>query len=167
MSVLETIKRRQSIRAYESREVEEEKLLAILEAGRLAPSAVNFQPWTFVVIRKDRARLKTVYDRKWFLSAPVVIAVCIDRGRAWKRADGRSYADVDAAIAMDHMILAATELGLGTCWVGAFNKEDACRALDLPENIEPMLFTPLGYPAQQPTRQPREPLDKIVRWEHY
>ena len=169
MSVLEVIKQRQSIRAYEAREVEEEKLMTVLEAGRRAPSAVNFQPWVFIVVRKasSRAKLKGVYDREWFLLAPCIIVVCVDHQRAWKRSDGRSYADVDAAIALDHMILTATELGLGTCWIGAFNREEAQRVLGLPSTIEPLLLTPLGYPVGTPPRKERLPLDQIVHWERY
>ncbi len=169
MSVLDVIRERQSIRAYKSRPVEDEKLAMVLEAGRLAPSAVNFQPCYFVVIRKQahRAKLKTVYDRDWFLTAPVIIAVCVDRSHAWTRSDGKSYGDIDAAIAMDHMILAATQIGLGTCWIGAFNKNEAQKILDLPENIEPVLFTPLGYSVQKPERKTRVPLSKLVHWEKF
>ena len=116
----------------------------------------------------SRKKLVQIYNRAWFLHAPVVIAACCDRSASWKRADGRDYGDVDVAIALDHMTLAAAEAGLGTCWVGAFNAAQARNILMLPENIEPVAFTPLGYPG--PEAQPkksRKKMDEIVFWEYY
>jgi nitroreductase len=166
---LDIVKARYSVRAYRDVKVEEEKLLKVLEAGRLAPSACNFQPWVFVVVReaRNRKRLRAAYDKEWFVNAPVIIAVCCDRKRAWMRFDGKKYGDVDAAIAMDHIILQAAELGLGTCWIGAFNEEEARKALGLPFNLEPVALTPLGYPAAPPGAKDRVPLDSIVKWESF
>ena len=169
MTFLELASKRFSVRSFEDRPVEDEKVLKVLEAGRLAPSACNFQPWVFVVVRDPKARqtLKAAYGKDWFVNAPVVIAVCCDRTRAWIRNDGTKYGAVDAAIAMDHMILQATELGLGTCWIGAFSEEEARKALGLPFNIEPVLLTPLGYSLQKEPQKQRRPLEEIVRWDRW
>lgn len=167
MAFLDIVKARRSIRAYENREVEEEKLVRVLEAGRLAPSACNLQPWVFVVIRSEekRLRLKSVYPKEWFAVAPVIIVVCCDTSKAWVRRDGRKYGDVDAAIAMDHMILQAAELGLGTCWIGAFDDARTRAVLDLPAHLDPVVMTPLGYPAEAPDAKPRKEIGQVVVWE--
>jgi nitroreductase len=144
--------------------------MTVLEAGRLAPSAANFQPWHFIVLRSEaaRKRLKPVYDRDWFVTAPVIIAVCLDTKVAWMRSDRKSYGEVDIGIVVDHMTLAATDLGLGTCWVGAFNLAEARAALKTPDHIEPMAFFPLGYPTPNaaPAKKRKE-LAEIVSWESY
>jgi nitroreductase len=169
MTFSELISKRYSVRAYEPRPVEDDKLRAVLDAGRRAPSACNFQPWTFIVVRtpEGRERLRAAYGKDWFVNAPTIIVVCCDNERAWKRSDAKKYGDVDMAIAMDHMILQATALDLGTCWIGAFNEKAAREALGLPFNIEPVLMTPLGYPAQPQPAQQRRSLDDVVRWERY
>ena len=166
MDFLSLAGKRTSIRAYASDPVPEKALEAVLEAGRLAPSACNFQPWYFVVLRgkKEMERLAKAYERPWFLNAPAAIVVCIDTTKAWRRGDGKGYGDVDAAIAMDHMIMAATELGLGTCWIGAFNREEAVKALGLPAHIEPVVMTPLGYPDGEPGAKSRKKPEEILRW---
>jgi nitroreductase len=165
MSFLSLVRKRRSVRAYKPDPVPEEMLEQVLEAGRLAPSACNFQPWRFIVLQGESEvrRLSKSYGREWFLCAPAVIVVCIDRTVSWKRADGREYGDVDAAIAMDHMILAATECGLGTCWIGAFRDDEARKALSLPDTIDPVVMTPLGYPAVEPEPKPRKDKGQIVR----
>jgi nitroreductase len=161
---------RYSVRSYQDKEIEDALLEKVLEAGRLAPSAVNNQPWSFIVIRENdsRKRLESVYNREWFLSAPVIIAVCYDRSLSWKRSDGKDFGEIDASIAMTHMILAATELGLGTCWIGAFNAREAKKVLMLPESVEAVAFTPLGFPisAKPPVKSRKNP-DEIVHWEFY
>ena len=169
MSFLELAKRRCSVRSFLDRPVEEDTLLSILEAGRWAPSACNNQPWIFVVIREKSAReqLGAVYNREWFIRAPVILAVCCDRNSSWRRSDGKDYGDVDIAIAVDHMTLAATELGVGTCWIGAFNAVEARKALLLPETIDPIIFTPIGYPAPDKPRKSRKSLDETVHWEFF
>ena len=167
MDFPDIVAKRFSVRKYLDKPVEKEKLTAVLEAGRLAPSACNFQPWHFLVITEPERRqaMAEVYHQSWFIDAPVIIGVLLDSEKAWKRSDGLSYGAVDAAIAMDHMILQATELGLGTCWIGAFNAQKATEVLSLPVTIEPLLFTPLGYPAADAPEKRRKPLDDIVHWE--
>ncbi len=169
MDFAESIRVRRSVRGFLPRPVAREHLLAILEAGRLAPSACNLQPWRFVVVteRKELDRLAACYTRDWFRSAPVAIVVCADHERSWKRADGKDHADVDAAIAVDHMTLAAVGLGLGTCWICAFDAEALRACLRLPPSMEPIVLLPLGYPdanAAAATPQPRKALEDVVQW---
>lgn len=166
MDYYEVIRKRRSIRAYENRDVEEDKLKRILEAARIAPSAANIQPWRLIVIRKMEAKqkLKAAYARPWFWTAPVVICACGITSEAWKRSDGKTYLDVDVAIAMDHLILAATAEGLGTCWIGAFDPTEVKRILNLSPEIEPIALTPLGYPAESPQPKPRKPWEEVIRY---
>ena len=167
MGFLELARRRYSVRAYKPDPVEEDKLQKVLEAARLAPSASNRQPFRLIVIgTADRqADLRRIYDRGWFVQAPLVLCICAIPEQAWRRMDGKSYADVDVAIAMDHLILAAADLGLGTCWIADFDPEAAREVLALPENMEPIAFTPLGYAADQPRSKGRKPLSELVRFE--
>lgn len=169
MSFLELVKRRFSVRSYEKREVPDDLLEAVLEAGRLAPSAANRQAWRFIVVKDERQRraLGEAYPREWFWSAPVILVVCIEPGKAWVRSDGKNYADVDGAIAMDHMTLCAADLGLGTCWIGAFEPAKVRRVLGIPEHIEPLAMTPLGYPAEPVRGKSRKPLHEIVHYDRY
>ena len=166
MDYYKVIKKRRSMRAYENRDVEEDKLKRILEAARIAPSAANIQPWLFIVIRKIKVKqkLKAAYARPWFWAAPVVICACGIKSQAWRRSDGKNYLDVDVAIAMDHLILAATAEGLGTCWIGAFDPTEVKRILHLPAEIEPIALTPLGYPAASPEPKPRKPWEEVIRY---
>lgn len=166
MDVMEAIRTRRSIRAYKPDPVPEDLLLQVLEAARLAPSAGNRQPWLFVVVRDPavKERLREAYGAEWFFEAPVAICACCSGECAWTRADGKCYADVDVTIAMDHLILAAWELGLGTCWIGAFDAAKVTEVLGLPDGYAPVAMTPLGYPAQQPEAKPRKPLEEIVRF---
>jgi nitroreductase len=166
---MELVKKRYSVRGFQNKPVEESLLLKILETGSLAPSACNNQPWVIIVIRKDetKKKLAAVYERAWFMAAPVILSICCDLSQSWRRQDGKNYGDVDIAIAMDHIALAAAEAGLGTCWIGNFNRSEAKRALELPDNIEPIVFTPLGYPAIAPGQKRRKPLEEIVHWEKF
>ncbi|MCK4283059.1 MAG: nitroreductase family protein [Candidatus Brocadiae bacterium] len=164
MDFYEVIRQRRSIRAYRSDPVEEDRLLRVLDAARVAPSAANRQPVHFTVIRDDalRAKMVEVYSQQWFVQAPVIICACARPSEAWQRSDGKNYADVDLTIAMDHLILAATAEGLGTCWIGAFKQDKLRKLLDLPPELEPVALTPLGYPAEKPDARPRKPLDDMV-----
>jgi len=140
---------------YEKKPVEKEKLNRILEAGRLAPSADNKQPWRFIVVTDDKVKekLRAAYDEEWFVSAPVIIIGCAVPEEAWVRMDGQEYWMVDVAIAMQNMILTATELGLGT---------------KLPSGIRVVAMTPLGYPAEEKHPvQNRKSLTDIVHHEHW
>jgi nitroreductase len=166
---VELMQQRYSVRGYRSDPIEEGKLQQVLEAARLAPTAANRQPFRLLVIHTEgrQDELRRVYEREWFLQAPLIIGICTVPSEAWSRVDGKNYADVDAAIAMDHLILAAANLGLGTCWIGAFDPAAARQVLGLPKEVEPLAFTPLGYPADQPRPKQRKPLSDLVRPEHW
>ncbi len=165
MELLELIEDRYSVRTYKPDPVPDEMLQQVLEAVRLAPSAKNLQPYRLIVIRtKGREEeLMRIYERDWFVQAPIVIALVGVPAEAWVRGDGTNYYHVDVAIAMDHLILQATELGLGTCWIGAFNVDAAREVLGLPDGVEPVVFTPLGYPGDEPGFKRRKKLSELVR----
>lgn len=169
MEFSELIEQRYSVRAYKPDPVEEEKLERVLDAARLAPTAANRQPFQLLVIqtqgRKDE--LHEVYNKAWFVEPPLLICACGLLEKGWTRRDGKSYVDVDVAIVMDHLILAAANEGLGTCWVGAFNPDAARQVLDLPDEVEPIAFTPLGYAADKPGAKKRKSLDELVRYERW
>ncbi|MGZ7159962.1 MAG: nitroreductase family protein [Methanobacterium sp.] len=169
MDFLDLVKSRYSVRAYKNQPVEEEKLEKILEAARFAPTAVNYQPFKIIVINTEGREddLKRVYQAEWFSEAPVVICVCCEPQNAWVRRDGKNYADVDATIVMDHIILTATSLGLGTCWIGAFDAEAVKIILKLPDGVEPLVFTPIGYPADEKGEKKRKELSELVKYEHW
>ena len=169
MEFSELIQKRYSVRAYKPNPVEEEKLQQVLDAARLAPTAANRQPFRIIVIHTEgrEEELKQIYGRDWFVQPPLVICVCGLPSQAWTRGDGKNFTDVDVAIAMDHLILAAADAGLGTCWVGAFDPDAAREVLGLPEDVEPIVFTPLGYPADQPKAKKRKPLAELVRQERW
>jgi nitroreductase len=169
MDFAELIARRYSVRAYKSDPVDEDKLKQVLDAARLAPTAANRQPIQFIVVRTAgrQNELKRIYKAGWFSQAPIVICACAVPDRAWSRMDSKNYGDVDVTIAMDHLILAATELGLGTCWIAAFDPVAARQVLGLPEDVEPVAFTPLGYPADKPKAKQRKPLSELVRHERW
>jgi nitroreductase len=169
---LELAEKRRSVRAYRPDAVPEELLQQVLEAGRLAPSACNKQPWRFIVVRSETTRraLGAAYAREWFWKAPVVIAVCILPKEAWVRSyDGKNYAMVDGALAMDHLMLAAAELGLGTCWIGAFDPAALREILNLPDGVEVVGMTPLGFPDVEtnPRIRSRRPQGETVMKERW
>ena len=145
-------------------------LLAVLDAARAAPSACNNQPLRLIVVteRTELDELAGAYPREWFRGAPVVIVVCADHRKSYHRADGKDHADIDAAIATDHMTLAAAELGLGTCWICAFDTDQVRRQLVLPDHIEPVVLLPLGHPVDPLSaaahQSPRKPFDSLVQW---
>lgn len=162
---------RRSVRAYRPDPVPDSLLQQVLEAARLAPSACNRQPFRVLVIhtRGREAELLRIYPKDWFVQAPMVLAVCAVPGEAWVRSryDGWSAAETDATIATDHLLLAAADLGLGTCWIAAFDPAAAREVLGLPEGIVPVAFTPLGWPADTPGPKERKPLEDLVHHERW
>ena len=150
MDFQDLIRKRFSVRAYSSDPVEDEKLARVLEVARLAPTASNRQPFRLIVVHTEgrEDELRRIYNKDWFVQAPLVICACGVPEERWVGEDGVDYLGVDIAIVMDHLILAATDEGLGTCWIGAFNKDVAREVLHIPEDIQPIVFTPLGYPAE-------------------
>ena len=140
MNFLELVKARYSARKYANRPVEAEKLDYIMECVRFAPSAVNFQPWRFRII-----------------------VACVNHNESWhRRADNKDHADIDIAIAVEHLCLAAAEQGLGTCWVCNFDAPQCSEVLGLPENLEPAVLIPVGYAEDEPTEKKRKPLNEIL-----
>jgi nitroreductase len=169
MDFQELIRIRRSIRAYRPTAVPDDVLQRVLDAGRVAPTACNLQPFQLVVVSDPemRAKFKAVFCRDWFWQAPVIIAGCVEPSNAWERSDGFNAAEVDIAIVMDHIILAATEEGLGTCWVCAFDEVKAKEILGVPDGVRIVAMTPLGYPAAEPTPFVRKPLRELVRKNHW
>lgn len=171
MKFLDIARKRYSVRKYQDRPVEEEKLLRVLEAARIAPSAKNSQPWKIFVIsqKENLEQVWEAYPRPWIREAPVLIVVCGDHRKSWVRSDGKDHSDIDIAIAADHITLAAADEGLGTCWVCAFDKQKCSEVLKLEDHIEPVVFLPLGYPADEgnPDRHDsqRLSLDEIVTFD--
>jgi nitroreductase len=170
MDFSKLIATRYSVRAYKPDPVPDELLQQILEAARLAPTAANRQAFQVIVIHTDgrREELQRLYQREWFVQPPLILGVCMLPSDAWRRSpDGQSYSFVDAAIIMDHMVLTATELGLGTCWVAAFDPQAAREILGLPDGVVPVVFTPLGYAADSPGAKKRKALEELVRYERW
>ncbi|RLD33999.1 MAG: nitroreductase [Bacteroidetes bacterium] len=171
MEFYELIKTRESIRDYDpEKPVSKELLMHILEAGRLAPSAGNRQPWTFVIVSSQEklAEVRECYHKDWFKQAPHVLVVVGDKTKSWVRPyDGYNSIETDLAIAMDHMILAAANEGVGTCWIIAFDYDKLAKAVGLKENEVIYCITPLGYPHdgfQKKGQKIRKAMEKVVRW---
>ena len=172
MNFLELAKCRYSSRKYKNKPVEPEKLNIVLEAGRVAPSAVNYQPWVFIVVKNENLdRVRNAYQREWFTTADLYIVLCANHAQSWKRKDGKDHADIDVAISADHMTLAATNIGLATCWVCNFDREKLTNALELPPYIEPIVILPLGYPDDETDKDrhetKRKKIAEIVYFEKY
>lgn len=173
MEFTEVINDRESIRNYDpNRPVEEEKLRRVLEAGRIAPSATNNQPWKFILVSSPE-KLKQVrecYHRPWFSDAPHILVVKGDRNDAWVReTDGYNSLETDLTIAMDHMILAAVNEGLGTCWVEAFNPFQLREVLGLKPAEFIFAVTPLGYQKsgfvkKGPAKKTRKNLEEVAEF---
>lgn len=169
MTVTEAISARYSCRNYSAENIPARKKIdELLECARLAPSAVNRQPWRFIVIYPgDEAGRKAVHDaypRDWMVAAPYYIVVCGVPAEAWVRAcDGHEHLDIDVAIAAEHICLAATAMGLGTCWVCNFDPAMLSAGLCLPEGVVPKVIIPVGCPADDiiPEKK-RKPLSEIV-----
>jgi nitroreductase len=170
MDVLDAIKTRKSVRKYLNKTVEKKKLTAILKAGRLAPSASNRQEWRFIVVsdREKKRKLAEAANQQTFVGeAPVVIAACAETN-GHVMTCGQACYPIDVAIALDHMTLAAAELGLGTCWIGAFDENRVKQILNIPAEIRVVTLMPLGYPSDSSmANKKRLPFKEIVRYEHW
>jgi nitroreductase len=180
MEFADVIKTRTSIRGYNDKPVEEEKLTYVLDCARRAPSWANKQCWRFIVVRsKDAIKelAKHCVFNRWVQTAPVVIVACADPSESGSHDDLLFYA-VDVAIAVENLILAATDVHLGTCWIGAFNEQKIKEQLEIPKRIRIVTLIPLGYPSDKKgviatiTRdlangEKRKSLDEIVHYEHW
>lgn len=166
MNFLELTKKRFSARSYKSDMVEQEKLDYIIECARHASSAVNYQPWQFIIVKSEEQRRKVqqCYNKEWFTNAPVYIIVCVNKSVAWvRKSDNKNHADIDAAIATEHICLAATELGLGSCWVCNFDLDVFKSHFQFTFEKYPMAIISLGYINELPKHfSSRKELDEIV-----
>jgi len=167
--VLEAIKKRQSVRSYQDKEIPEDVLQQVLEAGRLAPSASNKQGWKFIVIKDEDLRKKLVpacKNQKFVGEAPVAIAGCGTNPDYVMSNEEHAYS-IDLAIALDHMSLEAASLGLGTCWIGAFYQDQVKEILGVPESVRVVNLLTLGYPEKLGPKTGRKPLSEIVCYDKY
>lgn len=162
MDVMRAIMSRCSVRRYEREELPRKVLVELLEAARLAPSGMNRQPWELVVVtdqERKRALVPICNNQRFIEDCSAFIAGVDDPGQKWER--------VDLAIALDHLSLAATERGLGTCWIGAFDRDRLAEFLSVPSGRKVTVCMTVGYPAESPRPRPRRGLDELVHWEHY
>jgi len=170
MNLQEIARHRFSCRKYKAQPIEKDKLEYVLNAGRIAPSAKNQQPWRFYVVQDEAIleQIKSCYRRDWINHLGTIIVAVGDHRKAWRRADGKGHADVDLAIAIDHMTLAATEQSLATCWICMFDAMKCAQILKLEEGQEAIALLPIGYPETEtnPDRhlKLRKPLDEIITW---
>ena len=165
MEFIDVINQRYSVRGYLDKDVEQEKLDYVLNAATLAPTGVNYQPFKVYVIdtKKNKEALSEIYSAKWFTQAPYVFCVVAQTDKSWVRKwDNKNISDIDATIVMDHIILAATNVGLGTCYIAAFKPDKARELLQLEDSEEPVLFTPLGYGDAEPRDTPRKEIDEFA-----
>jgi len=173
MDLFDAIKNRRSIRTFKSDPVPETLLKEILEAAQWAPSAGNCQARGFIIVKNPeikRRLCEAALEQSFIEEAPVDIVVCANEERSAAVYGGRGrnlYCILDAAAAVQNILLAAHALGLGTCWVGAYSDEEVAKALDLPEWIKPIAIIPIGYPAEKPSPPRRIPLESLVYREHY
>ncbi len=168
MTVVEAIRKRYSCRAYQDRPVEQDKLAQVFEAARLAPSAKNMQDWRFVVVTDKEKRQQVAGSTnkpEVFGKAGVIIVACSNSDYVMRC--GQATGPIDVAIALEHICLQATDLGLGTCWIGSFLPEEIRAILDIPDDITVIELMALGYPADEPKQPRREPIEKIVCYERW
>jgi nitroreductase len=169
MDVFTAISQRGSVRAYKEIGVEEDKLRKVMEAARLSPSASNRQEWKFVVVKKRETRKKlanAALGQSFIGEAPVVIVACGTETKSMMLCGQPAYT-VDVSIACAFMILQAHELGLGTCWIGAFREDAVKKILEIPESVRVVAMFPLGYPNQPASQKFRKDPDQIVCFEKY
>lgn len=171
-SLMALMQERYSCRRYSDKAIDRDTICRLIEAARIAPSACNRQPWKLLVASSDEARkaICATYNREWIASAPLFIVICGDHDQAWHRAaDGKDHTDVDISIAVEHICLAATSLGLGSCWVCNFDAQMLRQSFNLPDAIEPIAILPIGYPTEDDMapKKVRKQMDEIVVWEKF
>jgi len=158
---------RYSCRNYGSIAIDDALIEQLLETAHFAPSATNAQPWRVFVVKSTDGlkKVRQAYNREWFATAPVVLMLCAETGKAWTRADGKNHADIDLAILADHITLAAADLGLATCWVCNFDAAMLSQNFKLSPDCKPVVLLPLGVPATDdiPPKK-RKDLSEFVEW---
>ena len=173
MDILEAVKGRRSIRTFKNRDVPEETIEKLVEAGTWSPSAGNIQPWEFVIVKNPVVKEKlaeAALNQKHVEEAPVVIVVCADEKRSSMGYGSRGrnlYCLQDTAAATQNILLAAYSLGLGACWVGAFNEDEVKEILKAPEGLKPVAMVPLGYPNEASRQRGRRLLNQIVHYDGF
>jgi len=166
LEFLNLVRKRRSIRKYKSDPVPRDKLEYVLESARLAPSWGNSQCWKFIVV-SDEVKRRAIATRDWVAEAPVIIVGCAYPHLSGSRFNQQYYM-LDMGIAMEHLILAAAEQGLGTCWVvGQFDEESVKQTLNIPNRVRVVALTPLGYPAEAPGPKNRKSFEEIVSYESW
>lgn len=169
MQFKDVIDERKSVRNFSDRQISDADIEAILRAGVQAPSAGNIQPWRFTVVKSEaaRTRLNEAVGQRWAAAAPVVIVVSLDPRPVNARYGARGltmYGIQDCAAAAENMLLTAVDLGLASCWIGAFDETKVAEALGLKRPITPVTLLPIGYSAQGSGKQSRRPIDEVVSW---
>jgi nitroreductase len=169
LDVLEAIKERRSIRAYTDEKVSDEDVERLIEAARWAPSAGNTQPWAFVVVKdaETKRKLSSATLQTLIQEAPVAIVICADANRSSRVYGSRGknlYSIQDTAAATQNILLAAQELGLATCWVGAFREDEVAKAVKAPRNLRPVAMIAVGYPAERPVTPHRRSFNEIIHY---
>jgi len=171
MDVLEAISSRRSVRSFKTGTVSDDEARTLLEAAHWAPSAGNIQPWEFILVRKPetkRALSEAAFDQSFIEAAPLVVVVCADEQRSIQSYGLRGknlFCIQDTAAAVQNILLCACSLGLGTCWVGAFEEQKVRRVLRVPDGVRPVALVPMGYPAKAPGAGSRRPLSEVVHEE--
>ncbi len=167
MKVKALFEQRASVRQYKNEKVPKEVILDLADAAKLAPSAVNLQPWKIYIVEKKsvREKINKAYPKEWFRKAPEVAIFCGLKNENWVRNDGRSYLMCDVTILADYFVLAATEAGLGTCYIAAFDENIVKDALGLKQE-EPILIVTFGYPDENTNKKEkkRKRVDEIIQW---
>jgi nitroreductase len=161
LSLLDVILNRASVRRYQKKPIPRDVLMKILEAGRRAPSAMNLQPWHFIVVTDGKIK-EALSHRRWtgFLrDATFIIVGCGEKDKKWST--------VDVAIALQNMVLAAEALGLGSCWIGDFDESEVKGLLGIPDGLKVVALVSFGYPAEKPKPRPKKPLEEIVHYDRF
>ncbi len=172
MDFLQLAQKRYSCRKFLPKEVEIEIIQKVLEAGRLAPTACNFQPQRILVITDENKREALKECTRFTFDAPVILAICYDKEESWKRKyDGQDEGIVDAGIVSTHMMLEITHLGLGSTWVASFDPNKARQILNIPEHLELVNLLPFGYPAENDVpsemHEKRKQIEEIAFWNEF
>ena len=173
LDVSEAIKERRSIRSFTTENISDKAVKQLIEAARWAPTAGNTQPLELVVVRDPeikRGLSAAALNQNFIQKAPVVFVVCADMTRSKKGYGSRGeklYSIQDTAAATENILLAAHELGLATCWIGAFNEKDAAKVIYAPKNTKPLAIVPVGYPAEKPSVPKKRTADEIVHYESF
>jgi nitroreductase len=173
MEFMEAIKGRRSIRRYKNQNIPDEAIAQLIEAATCAPSAGNIQPWEFVIARNPAVKeklLEASYNQTAVQEAPVVIVVCADQNRSATGYGNRGktlYCLQDTAAAVQNILLTAYSLGLGTCWIGAFNEDEAAEAVKAPKGVRPVAMIPVGYPDVTPRQRNKRPVSEMVHYDSF